>query len=82
MRILETESFTTIVYEKIELVDPRRKEELKADLEKRLGVKISRIELIDFNYMRDTAKITVYFYKSEQTWAKDKEIDFRIASEE
>jgi hypothetical protein len=82
MKILETESFTTIVYEKIELVDPRKKEELKADLEERLGVKISRIEVLDYNYMRDTAKITVYFYKSEQTWAKDKEIDFRVASDE
>ncbi|MDA3912169.1 MAG: DUF4956 domain-containing protein [Bacteroidales bacterium] len=82
LKTLEPESFAIVMYEKIELVTPGKKKELISDLENKLGVKISRIEISNVDYIRDTAKIHVYFLKSQQKWAKDEEIDFRITTDE
>lgn len=82
LKTLEPESFATVMYEKIELVIPERKQELIEDLEKKLGVKISRIEVTNVDYIRDTAKINVFFLKSNQVWSKEDDIDFRTSTDE
>lgn len=79
---LENESFTVVHYENIELVKPHTKQELVADLEERLGIKISRIEISNMDYMRDIAKIYVYFFKSKQEWADFDDMDYRTISNE
>jgi hypothetical protein len=79
---LENESFTTVLYEKVELVNPSRKTELMQDLENRMGIKISRIEISSLDYQRDIAKILVFFFKSEQTWANQDDIEYRTISNE
>ncbi|QEG35709.1 DUF4956 domain-containing protein [Bythopirellula goksoeyrii] len=55
-----------ILYEKIELAKPARYEELLADLEERTGLKISRIELGQINFLNDTVEINVYYFLHEQ----------------
>lgn len=82
LKTLEPESFATVMYEKIELVTPERKQELIEDLEAKLGVKISRIEVTNVDYIRDTAKIIVFFLKSNQVWSKEDDIDFRTTTDE
>lgn len=82
IKSLENESFTVVQYENIELATPERKPELLADLEQRLGIKISRIELSNFDYQRDVVKIYVFFFKSRQTWANDETLDYRTISNE
>jgi len=79
---LENESFTVVRYENIEKATPANKKELMADLEKRLGIKIARIELSTYDYQRDVVKIYVYFYKSRQNWASDEDLDYRTMSNE
>jgi hypothetical protein len=79
---LENESFTIVLYEKIELVNPERKQELMQDLENRLGIKISRIEISQVDFQKDIAKILVFFFKSEQTWANQDDIEYRTISNE
>jgi len=79
---LENESFTVVHYEKIELVKPEHKKELLDDLEERLGIKISRIEIANFDYQRDVAKIFVYFFKSRQIWADQEDLEYRTLSNE
>ncbi|MDA3891386.1 MAG: DUF4956 domain-containing protein [Salinivirgaceae bacterium] len=79
---LENESFTVVHYEKIEQATPANKVELIEELEKRLGVKISRIELSTFDYQRDVVKIFVYFFKSHQTWADMEDLEYRTTSNE
>lgn len=74
---LENESYTVVQYENIEMATPQHKNELIKDLEKRMGIKISRIEFNNFDYQRDIVKIRVFFFKSRQTWANDDEIDYR-----
>jgi len=82
IKSLENESFTVVQYENIELAVPDKVPELMADLEKRLGIKISRIELSNFDYQRDVVKIYVFFFKSRQTWANNESIDYRTISNE
>ena len=55
------ESTRRIIYEKIELIRPDRREELVADLEARTGVKVKQIIIGKVNFMRDTANLTIYY---------------------
>lgn len=54
------ETSKTILYEKIDLIVPERHDELIADLEKRTGLKIKRIQIGKLDFMRDTALIEVF----------------------
>ena len=70
--ILENVSFVRremkecVIYERIDLVKPGHHKELLADLEERTGLRISRIELGQINFLRDTVRIDVYYYPHEQ----------------
>lgn len=55
------EASKRVVYEKIELIQPGRREELMADLESRIGLKIKRIAIGKINFLKDTADLTIYF---------------------
>ena len=50
-----------IQYDRIELITPDRREELKADLEKRLGVKVKHIEVGSIDFLRDMAMLRIYY---------------------
>ena len=56
-----------IIYEKIENVTPQQYEALKQDLEHRTGLVINRIKIGNIDFLRDTAMITIYYYKKQQT---------------
>lgn len=60
---LKHESRKVITYEKIELIKPNRGAELLADLEERTGLNINRIEVGRIDFMRDIAKINIYYYE-------------------
>ncbi len=55
------ESQKTIVYEKIDLIKPENRELLIKDLEERTGLKILRIEVGRIDFLRDTARIRIYY---------------------
>jgi hypothetical protein len=65
--LLRHESCKIITYEKIDLIKPEKREELIADLEKRTGLKINRVEIGKINFMRDTVQISIYYYSDENT---------------
>jgi hypothetical protein len=52
-----------IWYEKIELITPEHKDEMKADLELRLGIKINRIEINKIDLLRDAAQVFIFYYE-------------------
>ena len=54
----------SILYEKIELIVPEKREELLEDLRKRTGLNVESFEVRRINLLRDTARIRI-FYKSE-----------------
>lgn len=65
--LLRHESCKIITYEKIDLIRPEKRQELIADLEKRTGLKINRVEIGKINFMRDTVQISIYYYSDENT---------------
>lgn len=48
-------------YDNVELIAPDREEELIADLEKRLGLKIEKVEIKDVDFLKDAANIYIYY---------------------
>ncbi len=59
--MLKREDFLDIRYEKIELIVPQRREELMNDLKKRTGLDIYRVNINQINFMRDTARIRIFY---------------------
>lgn len=60
-RLLKHTSTKIVLYEKIDLIVPERREELIADLEKRIGIKINNLEIGHVDFLRDTAMIKIYY---------------------
>ena len=50
-----------IKYDNVDLIAPDKREELKADLEKRTGLKILRIEVGMIDYLKDSCLIRIYY---------------------
>lgn len=61
--LLKHETSKVVIYEKIELIKPANYKELKADLEDRIGIKISRLEVGRIDFLKDVAKIKVYYFE-------------------
>ncbi len=54
-----------VIYEKIDLIKPEKRQELIADLEERTGLKIIRVEVGRIDFMRDIARLRIYYYEGE-----------------
>jgi len=63
---LHHESSKRITYENIELVNSNRKKEMLEDLRTRTGINIHRFEVNSINFLRDTARVTIYYYDKNQ----------------
>lgn len=59
------ENFKDIVYDRIELLVPDRREELLTDLRQRTGLNIHKVEIQKFDFFRDSARIYA-FYESDK----------------
>ncbi len=69
--LVRHESSKIVVYEKIDLIKPEKYELLKKDLEERTGLTINRIEVGRIDFLRDTAKLMIYYYESRINQADD-----------
>ena len=74
--LMKTESKKLVFYEKIELIKPTMRAELIADLEERTGLIIHRVDIERIDYLRDAARIYIYYY--EEDWRNS---DSRIQSD-
>ena len=60
-RILKVVASKLIQYDRIELIKPERRDELIADLEERLGLKIIAVRVGAVDFLRDMAVLRVYY---------------------
>ncbi|MBQ7623289.1 MAG: DUF4956 domain-containing protein, partial [Bacteroidales bacterium] len=60
-KMLKSTSAKLILYDRIELIVPERREELVADLEKRTGLKVQGVEVGHIDFLKDAAFIKVYY---------------------
>ena len=63
---LKQEESKSIIYENIENIKPENYEILKSDLENRTGLVINRITIGEVNFLRDTAKVTIFYFNGSQ----------------
>ncbi|MFM8806567.1 MAG: DUF4956 domain-containing protein [Sphingomonadales bacterium] len=61
-RVVRRERFHDVTYDRIELIGPERRSELINDLKLRTGLEIIRIEIGNIDLLRDTARITIFYY--------------------
>jgi hypothetical protein len=59
--LMNKEGKKIVQYEKIELIKPDKEAELIADLRERTGLDITRVEIGKIDFLRDTARIRIYF---------------------
>ena len=61
--LLKGESRKNVIYEKIELIVPERREELLADLKERTGINVIRVEVRRIDFLKDTANLRIFYYE-------------------
>lgn len=59
--MLKVSATKLVQYDRIELIKPEKSEELKADLEERLGVKVLKVEVGAIDFLRDMAVLRVSY---------------------
>jgi hypothetical protein len=67
--LMKHETRKTINYERIDLIKPEKHVLLKADLEKRTGLTINRVEVGKIDFLNDTAMVRIYYYADEQEFS-------------
>lgn len=63
--LLKGESRKNVIYEKIELIVPERREELLADLKERTGINVIRVEVRRIDFLKDTANLRIFYYEND-----------------
>lgn len=68
---IKTRPTRLVQYDRIELITPERRPELIADLEKRLGVKVTKVDVGSVDFLRDMAMIRVTFEGEQPAMGED-----------
>ena len=63
--LMKTETKKMVYYEKIELIKPEMREEMIADLVERTGLPIHRVEIDRIDYLRDSARVFVFYFEKD-----------------
>ncbi len=77
---LKPEPAKLVQYDRIDLITPDKRNELKDDLVKRLGVNILRIEVGSVDFLRDMAMLKVYYTAEDNNGDLDQKL--RLTSED
>ncbi len=63
--LLKPELRKNVIYEKIELIVPERRDELISDLQERTGINIIRVEVRRIDFLKDTANLRIFYYEND-----------------
>jgi hypothetical protein len=66
-KTLKVSATRLVQYDRIELIKPERREELKADLAKRLGIQVLKVEVGGVDFLRDMAVLRVSYVGENTT---------------
>ena len=64
--LLRHESRKNVIYEKIDLIKPEKREELIADLKNRTGIDVVRVEVRRIDFLKDIAHLRIFYYENEK----------------
>ncbi len=80
--LLKHESRKTIIYENIDLIKPENYQLLLKDVEERTGLKINRIEVGRIDFLRDSARIRIYYFASSNLVNLSDEDDMYLGNDD
>jgi hypothetical protein len=63
-KFIRNEAFKVVVYDKIELTKQEYQSELIQDLKERTGLEINRVEITRIDFIRNIARIKIYYNAS------------------
>lgn len=66
-KVLSTTASKFILYDNIELIHEEKRSELIADLEKRTGLKINRVEVGAIDFLKDSAILRIYYKPTQKS---------------
>jgi hypothetical protein len=58
-----------VLYEKIELIAPEKRQQLLEDLRVRTGLNVTRVAIEEIDFLRDTAEMRIYYEDKKQATA-------------
>ena len=67
--LVKHETRKTINYERIDLITPDKYDEMKADIEKRTGIAVNRLEIGKIDFLTDTAQVRIFYYADDQQFS-------------
>ncbi len=71
---LKPEPAKLVQYDRIDLITPDKRDELKDDLTRRLGINILRIEVGSVDFLRDMAMLKVYYSAKDNSGELDQKL--------
>lgn len=60
--IMRKEYSKIVMYERIELITPERREELLKDLRVRTGLDVHRVEIHEIDFLKDGTRVTIFYH--------------------
>lgn len=61
--LMKKEQTRIVTYDKIGLITPEKREELIADLKTRTGLNIHRVEVQEYDFLKDAAQVMIFYYE-------------------
>ncbi len=62
---LKHENFKVIIYERIDLITPERRDDMLEDLKNRTGLNVHRVEFMKIDFLKDIANIHAFYYSDK-----------------
>jgi hypothetical protein len=60
--LIRKEHTRTVIYDKIQLISPEKREELMKDLSQRTGHNIHKVEILDYDFLKDSVQLIMYYH--------------------
>ena len=64
--LLRHETRKNIIYEKIDLIGPDKRDELLLDLKERTGIDVVRVEIRRIDFLKDIAYLRIFYYENDK----------------
>lgn len=61
--LMKKELTKTVIYDKINLITPERRTELIDDLKLRTGLNVHRVDVHDYDFLKDASHLTIFYYE-------------------
>jgi hypothetical protein len=65
--LLRHETRKNVIYERIDLIGPEKRDELIKDLKDRTGIDVVRVEIRRIDFLKDIAYLRIFYYENDNS---------------